>query len=387
MSISIHDLEQKVMTIDAVVKQLELTEPLGTHGISAESDIKFHLEPDWAMGLDGSEKTDVVPVTMTIDGTERQMTKEAVLQAAANFGLLSSYISKKIPAPLTERLLNWHYGAGMGGAEFTVLSSRDTISAFTKPTLQSFSNLQLLEKTIEGIQETHGTDAPIYADYKFSNSLLKTNIRLITPVQERAIQDGHMGDVPDGQDDIWYAGVHLSNSLVGKTQTTLEAYLFRYWCANGATTTLKDVGTWNRRLNGQQDNVYDWAKETVEEVLGGLEYQFDQVQSLTSLSTEGNTSDILRQIFEDYKVPVSQRDDVQRSLLEVPGETTLYHITNAITQAANDPDLDDKRRDRLMRIGGAIPTERFDTMKAQIWREGHGAKKTAVNPYEVRQVG
>lgn len=382
MSISIHDLEKKVMTVDAVYTQLEQTEPLRTEHISATDDIKFHLEPDWAMGIDSLDNTDVVGVTMSIGGDEKRMTKEAVNQAAAAHGLTAPYI-KKVPASHIERLLNWHYGAGMGGAEFNVFSAGDNITAFTKPTLQPFSNLQLLEKTIEGIKEQHGSDAAIYADYKFANSFLKTNIRLITPFQERSIQDGHMGDVPDGEQDIWYAGVHLSNSLVGKSQTTLEAYLFRYWCANGCTTTMKDVGTWSRRIDGQQDNVYDWAKDTVEEILGGLEYQFDQVQSLTQLSTEGNTSDILRQIFEEYKVPVSQRDDIQTTLLEVPS-VTLYHITNAITMAANDVDMDDKRRDRLMRIGGAIPTETFDTLKAQVWREGHKAKKDAVNPYEVR---
>jgi hypothetical protein len=385
MSISINDLEQKVLSVDDVYRQLELTEPLSTVEIDSTKDIKFHMESDWAMGLDALDNTDVVPVTMTIDGIERRMTKEAVNQAAAAHGLLAPYI-KKVPATHIERLLNWHYGSGMGGAQFNVFATGDKVTAFTKQTLQPFSNLQLLERTIEGIKAQHGSDAPIYADYKFSNSFLKTNIRLITPTQERSILDGRMADVPSGEDDIWYAGVHLSNSLIGKSQTTLEAYLFRYWCTNGCTTTLKDVGTWNRRLDGQNDTVYDWAKDTVEEILGGLEYQFDQVQSLTALSTEGNTADILREIFEEYKVPVSQRDEIQNTLLAVPDTTTLYHITNAITMAANDVDLDDKRRDRLMRIGGAIPTESFDTLKAQIWREGHKASKNAPNPYEVRAI-
>lgn len=385
MSISISDLERQVLSIDAVVTQLEQTEPLETHEIDSTSKVSFHMEPDWAMGIEGLENTDIVGVTMTLDGTERRMTKEAVNQAAAAHGLTAPYI-KKVPAPHIERLLNWHYGAGLGGAEFNLYAVKDTVTAFTKPTLQPFSNLQLLEQAIEGIKLAHGTDAPVYADYKFSNSFLKTNVRLITPYQSRAIQDGRMGDVPDGQDDIWYSGVHLSNSLIGKSQTTLEAYLFRYWCTNGCTTEVQNVGTWNRRADGQGDNVYEWARDTVEEILGGLEYQFDQVQALTSLSTEGNTGDILRQIFDEYKVPVSQRDAIQSTLLEVPGTTTLYHITNAITMAANDPDLDDKRRDRLMRIGGAIPTETFDTMKAQIWREGHKASKNAPNPYEVRTV-
>jgi hypothetical protein len=385
MSISIHDLDHKLLSLDDVTRQLQLTEPLETINVDADNDISFHMEPDWASGIDALEKTDLVPVTMTIDGTERQMTKEAVNQAAAAHGLLAPYV-KKVPAVHIERLLNWHYGAGMGGTELNAFVAGGHLTAFGKATRLPFSNLQLLERTVEGIRKTQGSDAPIYADYKFSNSFLKTNIRLITPATDRVIHDGMMADVPEGQDDLWYAGVHLSNSLVGKTQTTMEAYLFRYWCTNGYTSTISESGVWNRRSDGQNDTVYDWAAETVEEILGGLEHHFDQVQSLTTLSTEGNTSDILRDIFTQYKVPVSQRNDIQSLLMDNPAETTLYHITNAISEAANDHDMVDSRRDRLMRIGGAIPTQTFDTLKAQIWEEGRGADRNAMNPYAIRAI-
>lgn len=198
--------------------------------------------------------------------------------------------------------------------------------------------------------------------------------------------DTNMADVPTRATDNWYAGIHLSNSLVGKTQTSLEAYMFRWWCTNGATSTLDAAGTWSRRVNGQQDDVYEWARDTVEEVLGGMEYRFDQVQALAQLNVAGNTIDILREIFRNYEVPVSQRDTIQARLLEQEGTLTMYSIMQAITQVANEEDMDDRRRDRLMRIGGAIPTATFDTLKARVWREGHAADPTAPNPYEVRVV-
>ena len=40
-----------------------------------------------------------------------------------------------------------------------------------------------------------------------------------------------------------------------------------------------------------------------------------------------------------------------------------------------------------MRIGGALPTSTFDTLKAKVWREGHKAKKDERNPYEPVLVG
>ncbi len=159
--------------------------------------------------------------------------------------------------------------------------------------------------------------------------------------------------------------------------------MFRYWCTNGCTTELGEVGKWSRRVNGQQDDVYAWARDSVDEILGGMEHRFDEVQALARLGVAGNTADILTEIFKNYEVPVSQRDDIMLALLEVEN-LTMYSIMQAITQVANQDDMDDRRRDRLMRIGGAIPTEQFDTLKAKVWREGHSAKSSERNPYEIQ---
>ena len=176
--------------------------------------------------------------------------------------------------------------------------------------------------------------------------------------------------------------MHLSNSLTGKTPTSVDAYLFRWWCTNGATTTMADVGTWSRRGHGQSDEVYIWAQEAVDEVLGGMEHRFNEVQALTSVNLAGNVADILREIYEQYEVPVSQRRDITDSLLE--SETlTMYSVMNAITSLANNPDLSPERSDRLMRIGGSLPRATFDTVKAQVWNEGHTADPAQPNPYAI----
>ena len=116
-----------------------------------------------------------------------------------------------------------------------------------------------------------------------------------------------------------------------------------------------------------------------------MEARFDEVQALTRLSVAVNTGDVLREIFSRYEVPVSQRDTIQGRLLETENPT-MYAIMNEITRVANEDDMEAKRRDRLMRIGGAIPTEQFDTLKARVFREGQQAGSTAPNPYEVRVI-
>lgn len=380
-AITLEDMKSKLLSLEDVTRLLERTEPLATERLDSESTVRFSLDTDWAHGLDAVGETEVVEAEMSINGATRQITKEALLQAGANFGLGASYM-RKIPAKFTEGLLNYHYGNGMGGNAFSALAVDDKISAFTRPSLEPFSNLQLLEQTVSGMQDRLGADVPIYADYKVANTLLRTDVRLITPAQDRIMVGTDMDDVPTGGTDTWFSGVHLSNSLIGKTQTSLEAYMFRWWCTNGATTTLDSVGTWSRRSGSENaEDVYEWARNSVDEILGGMDSMFDQVQALANLNVNGNTADVLREIFLQYQVPVSQRDAIMRRLLAMEN-ITMYSIMAAISEAANEADLEDRRRDRLMRIGGALPTTTFDTLKARVWREGRAADETARNPYE-----
>ena len=379
-AITLEDMESKLLSLETLTRALEKTEPLSNERIDSETPVRFRIQPDWAHSLDSVASTDPVDVEMSVSGVTRRMTKEAALQAGANFGLTSAY-AKKIPASYVEGLLNWHYSTGMGSNAYNVLSVGENVSAFTRPSLETYSNLELLDNVVSGIQNRHGKDATILADYKFANTLQSTDLRLIVPAHERHMVSTHMDDVPENGDDTWFSGIHLHNSLIGKDQTSLETYMFRYWCTNGATTENTAVGKWSRR-QGSSEDVYEWARRSVDEILGGMESMFDQVQALATLNVDANTADVLQTIFNNYSVPVSQREAITNRLLGMPSPLTMYAIMQAITQAANESGMEDRRRDRLMRIGGALPTTTFDTLKAQVWREGHFADPTARNPYE-----
>lgn len=383
-TITLDQMKDKLVPIETLVTKLQKTEPLSTDSITNATKVAFRFQDDWAADLDPVGDTVPVQAFMSINGTERQMTKEAAIQAAAAAHVTGTLL-KKAPADLMERTLNYFY-AGNLGKEMNALSVGDYVSAFTRPTLVPFSNLQLLERSIEGIQKHYGNDVQVWGDYKFANSLNKTDVRLVIGDAQRTINDTHMKDVPSGSADVWMSGVHLSNSLTGKGQTCIESYMFRWWCTNGATTELDTVGKWSRRSDGQQEDVYDWARDAVDEVLGGMEERFQQVQALAYLDVAGNTADVLREIFQRYGVPVSQREAIMDLLLD-SGNLSMYSIMQAITRVANDANLKPSRADDLMRIGGALPTSTFDTLKAKVWREGHKAKKDERNPYEPVLVG
>lgn len=380
--VAFDEMKGKLLTLDKVQEVIGETEPLEQKHLSSANKVYFDFEADWALGLDAKKDTALVNAVVRVDGVDHQLTKESALQAATNFGIGSKH-AQVVPTSFLNPELNYWYSDGLVDREFNLLTtgSDQRVAAFAKPTVQPFSNQILVNEVIRGVQERYG-DVEIFADYKFSHSLTKTDIRFIVPDVIRHISGGGLADVPANESDEWAGGIHLSNSLNGKSQTKIETYLFRWWCTNGCTTTLPDVGVWSRRGDQSLVDVYDWARASVDEVLGGLEVQFDRIQALTGLNASGNVGDIVRDIFDQFSVPVSQRQGVIDTLVEAEN-LSMYTIQNAISQTANDPGLSPERVDKITRIAGAVVGSTFNSIKAQVWREGHIADPEAVNPYEI----
>lgn len=373
-------MKDKLITLSDVQTKLASTEPLSTEFLSNESKIKFQIQPDWALDYDNTGDTDQVNAEITVNGKATPLSKEALLLAASNIGLPKAYV-RRTPAHLIESNLNYWYGGGMGDKSYNMLTVKDVASAFIAPTKHPYSNLELLDNVLEAIHLIYGGEVPVYADYKFTHSLQKTDIRLILPDHSRAMKNTVMSDVPKGAPDAWSAGVHLSNSLIGKTQTSVDSYLFRWWCTNGASTRLDEVGAWNRRHEASSEmDVYAWARQSVYDVIEGMEDRFNDIQALASIDVGANTGEVLREIYTDFNVPVTQRSLITEQLL-ASEERSMYTIMNAITQTANEDGLDPDRADRMMRIGGFVPTATFENVKAKVFHEGQLAGPEAPNKY------
>lgn len=378
-AVPIEKMQDQLVTLTDVRTRLATTEPLATEFLSGESKIKFQLQPDWAMDFDNLSDTDPVAAEITVNGKATQLSKEALLLAGSNMGMPKALLRRN-PSHLNEQFLNYWYGGGMGDKTYNMLTVKDVASAFIAPTRQPYSNISLMENVISGIHNVYG-DEQVFADYKFNHSLQKTDVRLIIPSHSRIMEDTNMKDVPTGAQDSWSAGIHMSNSLIGKTQTSVDAYLFRWWCTNGAITRLDDVGTWNRRHEGASEvDVYEWARMAVEDVLGGMEDRFDDIQSLAHTSIAGNATEVLRELYSEFNIPVTQRSLITEQLLESES-LTMYSLMNAITQTANESGLDPERADRMMRIGGFVPTATFENIKAKVFHEGQLAGPQAPNKY------
>lgn len=337
----------QLLTLEDVQNTLASTEPLGEYVFPVSNDVQFTLPDGWA-GQDNPDAPLEGAVVRTAAGTGFQLTKNSLLEAGAACGLPRGY-QERCPSDLLERQFNYWFQSGFGDKEFKLLAQGEgeerIALAMCRGTVTPFSNLRLLTAMMEAVQEKYGADTEILADYKFSHSLESTHLRLIVPGQQRNITGTSVAD------DTWSVGLQLKNSLIGLKQTELTGYLFRWWCTNGCIDTLASSGGFSRRTQHTEEEVYAWARDSVDNVLGGLEQTLDAVQTLTTIPVTADATMVLRDLFAQYNIPVRERDRVIANMAD-SDEMNMYGILNAITQTANADGLPRNAVNQLMEMGG-----------------------------------
>lgn len=383
MSISIEAMKKDLLSLDQVSDRLSALEPLEIMPLTSESRVSFEIDPEWALTIDTLSDNDPVDAYVTVDGSEAQLTKEAFGHLSAHVGLPVATV-KKSPADAVESFLNRLYKSP--AKDMHLLKSGDYASALAPATITQFSTLRLLDNTVEAIQEKYGDDVEIYGDYKIRSTFSGTDVRLIIPAESRKMKNTLMDDVPSGGQDEWAAGIHLSNSLTGKSQTYVDTYLFRWWCTNGCTMENTSVGHWDRRRSDNEpEEVYSWVKSATVGALEDMEEHFDHVQELANLEIH-DASSVVGELFSQFNLPARQRtailDTVSRQ-----SHLTMYSLMQAVTQVANDATLPSKDVERLLRLGGILLADStLDPQKARIWDAGHFAPSGAPNPFNLRKV-
>lgn len=350
-TVTAEEMRGKLLTLDTVRERLAETEPLSRTPLE-DATVAFRFTPGWNADLDLKGDTTVVDVGVTVNGNELQMTKEAVLQATAAAGLTSAFVRDK-PSVLVEPVLNWAFTGQNLDKNYQIFGKDGQALAVAKATISPFSNVRLMNEAIDSIVARYGS-SDLLVDYKMVHDLRKTHLRIIVPDHVRVMSD------TGTDDDRWSVGIQLKNSLTGAGQTSIDGYLFRWWCTNGAIDTHSNSGTWSRKGGGQGEDVYDWARVAVDEVLGGLEHSLDAVQALALLPVNNEIQQVLRDIFEQFGIPAAERRLIIQNLAEITDrDLTMYDVMNAITQVANSL-VDPAHVSRLLAAGGDLPHSAAD---------------------------
>lgn len=338
----------KLLTLDSVREVLATTEPCDSVGFPVSNEIDFKLESGWNYEAKDLAGTDLVKAFVTIHGKEYQMSKDAILEVGNLCGISKKYLLAT-PARLMEPHLRFWYRGGLDETkEYKALTvGGDKCLAVMKATINPFSNLRLLEESLNSIEEKYGA-GQVFVDPKFEHSLRRTHLRLVVPEYMRQMT----GTGTD--DDNWSIGIQFLNSLIGEDQTSFDGYMFRWLCTNGAIDTFANSSKWSRKSGGQGDEVYEWARAAVDEVLGGLENSLDMVQATTEISVDGEVNDVLREVFDQFGIPGQARQLVIDNMVE-EDNLNMYAIMQAITAAANSPKVNPDHVIGLMEAGGSLP--------------------------------
>lgn len=349
--ISVSDMAErgKLLTLDHVRNVLASTEPISSIGFPVADRIDFRLEKGWNWDHRERSGDDMVDAFVRVGNQEYQMSQDAILEAASLCGLSKAYVLKT-PAGLIEPHLKFWYKGGFDETKeykALIVGEENHCKAVTRATINPFSNLRLLEESLNAIEAKYG-EGEVFADYKFEHSLRRTHLRLIVPAYMRTIEHDN------AEDDNWSLGIQFLNSLIGESQTSFDGYMFRWLCTNGAIDTFANSSKWSRKSGGQGEEIYEWARAAVDEVFEGLEHSLDLVQATTEISIDGEVNDVLKEVFDTYAIPGAARQLVVNNMVETD-DLSMYGVMQAITAAANSADVDPNHVLGLMQAGGSLP--------------------------------
>lgn len=343
-----------IITLDKARERLADTEPLESYAIPFGAGLQFQVGAGW------HQASEQEPTSVYLDtpaGRRLQLTKQAMLEAAARPGCPREF-GQRVRASDMQAMLNFFYTEGMGDGEVKLLiqgrpgEELDLVRAVAKGTIIPFSNLELLNSVVEGAREYLGADQEVLVDGMHLNHDLElTNLRLVFPGATRVITGTRE------EQDTWSTGIQFQNSQIGVKNTRVDGYLFRYWCANGSTDTLVSAGALKRRSISSADDAYEWARQSVEDVLGGLEHTLDQVQALTEIKLSGSADEIskvLDDLYARHRVPVREQRSITAAVAGLDGDITMYDIMQAVTQTANREGVSPRIISGLMALGGHV---------------------------------
>jgi hypothetical protein len=343
--IRVDEVRDQLITVDEARDRVARSEPLGSYEFTVGDPVEFKVDDSWSDEIDALRDNQLVPAFVRLGAKEFQLTKEALFKANALAGFREA-VARDFTGELMAENLNHMLTNTKRGKDRKILTTGDVAATITKSTVTPYSNVQLLDNILQGVEQKYGV-GEILVDYKMHHSLTRTAMRLIVPEHRRNIRDTGIDD------DTWSVGLEINNSLSGSSSTEIIGYLFRWWCTNGATT-VHNGKKWSRKRKSSEADMYAWARAQVDEVLGGLEGELDSVQNTVYQDLTGEFNAMAQDVFNKYGIKLAQ----QRTIYEImadQGIFTMYHLMQAITQAANDNTLPVRVQDRLLRTGGDLP--------------------------------
>jgi hypothetical protein len=132
--------------------------------------------------------------------------------------------------------------------------------------------------------------------------------------------------------DLLNIGIRITHSIAEIVSTSIQVYVYRQWCSNGATTQ-DTIGTFTRSQGfGDFDK---WVGSAISEANKTVEEEKKRLQRLTEITVTNKTSTVVEHILSN--VPRRIGNVVRDRLLDVKPKN-LYDVYNAITEISTHYD-------------------------------------------------
>jgi hypothetical protein len=144
-------------------------------------------------------------------------------------------------------------------------------------------------------------------------------------------------------------GISFANSEVGILSVCIEAYFYRLICTNGL---ISKVSSASSRFKHISTRLLENFPETLTHVIEDSKRRQGQFM-LSTKTTVDNPLDTISAFSKQFGLSLIETEVVRQSFYLESG-ATMFHIINAFTRAAQEPNLTVSDSYRLEKVGGQI---------------------------------
>jgi len=143
-------------------------------------------------------------------------------------------------------------------------------------------------------------------------------------------------------------GICIANSEVGILALSIEAYFYRLVCSNGMIS--------KTAVSSRFKHISRKGLDEFPQVLNDVVYQSQESQGRFRVSMQTPVNDPLETIAlfgKQFQLSQDEIEIVKKAYYLEEG-ATMFHVINAFTAAAREPDLAAINEHKLQRVGGSI---------------------------------
>lgn len=284
--------------------------------------------------------------TVSIHGDSLKLSRSAAEELRSRLGIPANFLSR-LESPTAKQVVEelWRRLSNSNSQRPLVVSRQEgKVIAMSEARLARLGNEQMVDVLRSEIQR---------------GSLASPSVRQFSIRPNRDFSLGITFPAIAAEPrvgDITQAGLHIEHCPTGHSPTSVNVYLYRLRCSNGAVAPVC-LGSKKIRVRRHYDKGPEELLERVRVVtrkaLGQVQAKVDELNSLaqTRVNPEGELRQIARSSRYNRRITSELLTALQRDEAGTPGDT-LYDVFLALSRVATHFDLNDRMRRQMLRFSG-----------------------------------